>query len=65
MPKKPKEKCEETGEQDDASTAETWAKDQANRSYYYDDAHGYEKYTAEDDDENENAPDEKRRERDR
>ena len=32
---------------------ETWAEDQQNRSYYYDDATGYEKYDPEDDESDE------------
>jgi hypothetical protein len=49
MTGKPKEneKCDEP-EQDDAST---WEQDQKERGYYYDDAHGYEKYEPELDEE--------------
>ncbi|MEP6703504.1 MAG: hypothetical protein ABJB34_01745 [Acidobacteriota bacterium] len=36
MPKTPKP--------DQGETKETWADDQKERGYYYDDAHGYEKY---------------------
>jgi hypothetical protein len=39
MPKKPKR---EEGEKSD-----TWSEDQKDRGYYYDDAHGYEKYEPE------------------
>ena len=40
---KEKEKCDQP-EQDDAST---WEQDQKERGYYYDDAHGYETYEIE------------------
>lgn len=46
---------DKTGEQSDETEPEkTWARDQQKRSYYYDDAHGYEIYNPdEDDDEDE------------
>jgi hypothetical protein len=37
MQEKSKEECEDT-------EGETWADDQNKRSYYYDDAHGYQEY---------------------
>jgi len=48
MTRKPKvkEKCDEP-EQDEDST---WEKDQKERGYYYDDAHGYETFDPEEDD---------------
>lgn len=58
MPEKPenkdftdsaKNKSEENCE--DASGKDSWSEDQKNRSYYYDDASGYEIYLPEDEDE--------------
>ena len=43
-PPKQKPECEE-GKPDDP----TWEKDQQERGYYYDDAHGYERYDPEKD----------------
>ena len=40
MQEKSKEKCEDT----QGVETETFADDQKERSYYYDDAHGYEEY---------------------
>ena len=41
-------------EESDAPEDEaTWAQDQQKRSYYYDDAHGYEIYNPDEDDEDE------------
>ena len=52
----PKESTNEPdkGEKESPRT-ENWAKDQQDRGYYYDDAHGYEKYDpgSEEDDEEE------------
>lgn len=50
MPEKSKEKkeIEENCETDDKSA---WSKDQQEKSYYYDDSHGYEVYNPDDDDE--------------
>jgi len=47
----PKESTNEPdkGEKESPRT-ENWAKDQQDRGYYYDDAHGYEKYCPEEDD---------------
>lgn len=54
MPEKPKEepkpqteKVEPCGERDE----DLWESDQKERGYYYDDAHGYEVYKGEDEDE--------------
>lgn len=51
MPETPKEKPKaETDEREDSST---WSEDQKKREYYYDDAHGYEKYDPKSEDEKE------------
>ncbi len=49
MPETPKQKDkpDEPAEKDRSS----WSEDQQKRGYYYDDAHGYEKYEPEKDDE--------------
>jgi hypothetical protein len=44
MPKKPKEDHKEIDEPDESQDKDRWSEDQKERSYYYDDAHGYEKY---------------------
>ena len=49
LPKK-REKLSETVEICDETGA--WSEDQKKKSYYYDDAHGYEIYTDEEDEEN-------------
>ncbi|MGB7208278.1 MAG: hypothetical protein WBD27_06445 [Pyrinomonadaceae bacterium] len=53
MPETPKEKreikdavCDET-----KNPGDLWEADQAERSYYYDDAHGYEVYDSDNDEE--------------
>jgi hypothetical protein len=38
-----------------ASTDDTWEADQKDRSYYYDDAHGYEVYDPESDESDEDS----------
>jgi hypothetical protein len=43
MPKKPKSEEVEKGD--------TWSEDQKDHEYYYDDAHGYEKYEPEEEEE--------------
>jgi hypothetical protein len=53
MPKKPKEQCSESDEPVENPEKDTWTEDQKRRSYYYDDAHGYEKYIEEDDNDDE------------
>jgi hypothetical protein len=45
MPKKPKSEEVEKGD--------TWSEDQKDHEYYYDDAHGYEKYEPEEEEEDE------------
>ncbi|HRI03796.1 MAG TPA: hypothetical protein PLL77_08645 [Pyrinomonadaceae bacterium] len=49
MPETPKQKDKPDGpvEKDPSN----WSEDQQKRGYYYDDAHGYEKYEPEKDDE--------------
>ncbi|MFN2390817.1 MAG: hypothetical protein ABR566_02505 [Pyrinomonadaceae bacterium] len=54
MPKKPKEKTEkekEATKPSEENRKETWEEDQREKSYYYDDAHGYEIYNPDEDDE--------------
>ena len=61
MPEKPQEKKEkgketkklprEKIEKSETEENSTWEKDQAEKSYYYDDAYGYEVYNADEDDE--------------
>ncbi len=46
MPETPKQK-------DKPNDCSTWSDDQQARGYYYDDAHGYEKYEPEKDDDDE------------
>ena len=53
MPKKPKEDCKEADEPLEAEDNNVWREDQKNHRYYYDDAHGYEMYV-EDEDEDKN-----------
>ncbi len=48
MPRTPKDSCE-PNEQDE----QTWGEDQKRRQYYYDDAHGYEVYDPDDDEDKE------------
>lgn len=54
MPKKPREKlvCDQV-EPDEAEKDDSWESDQKKHDYYYDDSHGYETYTP-DEDQNEN-----------
>ena len=47
MPKTPKKKPED----EESCEKDSWSEDQKKREYYYDDAHGYEVYVPEDDDE--------------
>jgi hypothetical protein len=49
MPRTPKEKPHEDKPGEDVLP--TWEEDQKRREYYYDDAHGYEVYEAEDEEE--------------
>jgi hypothetical protein len=48
MPGPPKDKHAENPEP--GPDRSSWSDDQIERGYYYDDAHGYEKYDPEDDD---------------
>jgi hypothetical protein len=43
MPKKPKS--------EEVEKSDTWSEDQKDHGYYYDDAHGYEKYEPEEEEE--------------
>jgi hypothetical protein len=54
MPKTPKEDSKEIDETEESRDKDRWSEDQKERGYYYDDAHGYEKYI-EDEDEDEEA----------
>ena len=47
MPEIPKKKPESDEE---AEEKDSWSEDQKGRGYYYDDAHGYEVYVPEDED---------------
>ena len=53
MPEKPKQKSIDREKGNEKT--ETWADDQRDREYYYDDAHGYEKFDPEADDGDEEA----------
>ena len=44
-------KPETTAKQKQSKRTENWAEDQKERGYYYDDAHGYEKFDPEGDEE--------------
>lgn len=58
MPETPKEKPMRDPTKPEISDKEgAWETDQKKRDYYYDDSHGYETYTPEDnEDENEKGP---------
>ncbi|MBK6723170.1 MAG: hypothetical protein IPG58_07785 [Acidobacteria bacterium] len=58
QPPKSKEKTEP--ENRDPEKVDSWEEDQEERSYYYDDAHGYEVYVPEDEDDSETASEEGR-----
>lgn len=51
MPKTPKEKphCDPV-EPEESEKVDSWETDQKRHDYYYDDSHGYEIYTPENDD---------------
>lgn len=49
MPETPKIKPVNEEKLDDERDASTWEEDQKRHEYYYDDAHGYEKYEPESD----------------
>ena len=53
MPETPKNKPWVKEKPDDEPDISTWEEDQKRREYYYDDAHGYEEYDPEADDESE------------
>jgi hypothetical protein len=53
MPETPKKKPASKEKKPEKPDASTWEEDQKHREYYYDDAHGYEKYDPESDDEDE------------
>jgi hypothetical protein len=53
MPKTPKEDDKETETSEKTAEKDAWADDQKKHSYYYDDAHGYEKYVDSPDDDDE------------
>ncbi len=57
MPENPKEKIDKESEaeksrRDESETDEksSWSRDQREKGYYYDDAHGYEIYNPDEDD---------------
>ncbi len=50
MPKKPKEDHKESDKTEELPNKACWSEDQKERGYYYDDAHGYEKYVEDEDD---------------
>jgi hypothetical protein len=47
MPRKPKEKAEDEQKKPEHGDGSSWAEDQKEGDYYYDDAHGYETYDPE------------------
>lgn len=58
MPEKPKEKSDKAEESENSpdekpetGDEDSWSRAQKERSYYYDDAHGYEIYNPDEDDE--------------
>ncbi len=51
MPQPPKTKPETVPEGRDPQKEDSWEDDQEKRGYYYDDAHGYENYEPEEDEE--------------
>jgi hypothetical protein len=53
MPKTPKEDSKEIDQPDESTDKDRWGEDQKERGYYYDDAHGYEKYVEDEDEEGE------------
>ena len=53
MPETPKKRPASDENKDIEPDSSTWEADQKRREYYYDDAHGYEKYEPENDDEGE------------
>jgi hypothetical protein len=53
MPETPKQKPKSEKCETDDPKEDSWSEDQKNREYYYDDAHGYEVYTPDEDDDTE------------
>ena len=53
MPEKPKPDCEDKESSEKCDEQSSWVKDQKKHEYYYDDAHGYEIYNADEEQENE------------
>ncbi len=59
MPEKPKDenetdkKSDETERETDEKNEGAWSRDQREKSYYYDDAHGYEIYNPDEDEDDE------------
>ncbi|MFN0277521.1 MAG: hypothetical protein ACKVRN_02850 [Pyrinomonadaceae bacterium] len=51
MPETPKNKPEVEKKKKDERQKDSWGEDQKAREYYYDDAHGYETYKPEKEDE--------------
>ena len=51
MPETPKKNREVEKGRTDEQKKDSWSEDQETREYYYDDAHGYEVYQPEKDDE--------------
>ena len=58
MPRTPKRNPKVTGSETNEPQKDSWGKDQQNREYYYDDAHGYEVYVPDEEDE-QKSPDPK------
>lgn len=58
MPEKPKKgsEAEKETSAECEEVADTWEEDQKEHNYYYDDAHGYEVYEEENDDEETEPP---------
>lgn len=54
MQEKPKTEAQGEESSENCDDQSSWAEDQQKHEYYYDDAHGYETYAEEDDNEDEN-----------
>lgn len=54
-----KPKADTTDKNDESDTKSQWSEDQKRRSYYYDDAHGYEVYSESDNEDENDEPAEK------
>ena len=55
MPETPKKKCKVDKHEKDAHDEASWSEEQKNHEYYYDDAHGYEIFNPDNEDEDEPA----------